>query len=213
MLLKGEDVTRLPSEKRAGLGLGRSFQQARLFGDLTVVESLALALERRERTELVPSLLALPPSQGAERRKTRRTLELIDLLGLGPYAERKTSELSTGTRRVAELGCTIAMGAEVVLLDEPTGGIAQREVEAFTPVLRQIRNHLDATVVIVAHDIPMIVDLVERMYVLASGQVIAEGPPTLLQDDPAVIAAYLGAAEEPSAGRSSTAAPAGPVRP
>jgi ABC-type branched-subunit amino acid transport system ATPase component len=84
------------------------------------------------------------------------------------------------------------MGADVILLDEPTGGIAQREVEAFTPVLRRIRDHLDATLMVVAHDVPMVVGLVDRLYVLESGQLIAEGPPDLLARDQAVISAYLG---------------------
>jgi len=192
VLLRGEDVTALRPEERAHLGLARSFQLAKLFEDLTVEEVVKIALERDEPTEVIPSLLGLPPSTAAERRKHLRAGEMMDLLGLTGYAERRAGELSTGTRRIVELGCIVAMGAEVILLDEPTGGIAQREVEAFTPVLRRIRDHLDATMIVVAHDVPMIVGLVDRMYVLASGQLIAEGPPSLLADDPEVIAAYLG---------------------
>jgi ABC-type branched-subunit amino acid transport system ATPase component/ABC-type branched-subunit amino acid transport system permease subunit len=192
VLLRGEDVTNMRPEDRAGLGLARSFQQARLFEDLTVSEVLKVALEREEPTELIPSLLSLPPSRSAERRKELRSAELMQLLGLSLYAERPAAELSTGTRRIVELGCIVAMGADVILLDEPTGGIAQREVEAFAPVLRRIRDHLDATMIVVAHDVPMVVGLVDRLYVLASGQLIAEGSPDLLSRDQAVIAAYLG---------------------
>jgi len=192
VLLHGEDVTDLRPEDRAALGLARSFQQARLFEDLTVTDVLKVALERDEPTEFIPSLLRLPPSRAAERRKDLRSAELMELLGLSAYAEGRAADLSTGTRRIVELGCIVAMGADVILLDEPTGGIAQREVEAFTPVLRRIRDHLDATLIVVAHDIPMVVGLVDRLYVLASGQVIAEGPPDLLSRDQAVIAAYLG---------------------
>jgi ABC-type branched-subunit amino acid transport system ATPase component len=104
-------------------------------------------------------------------------------------------ELSTGTRRFAELMTMIALGADVLLLDEPTAGIAQREVEAFAPVLRDIRAHLDATVVVIEHDIPLMISLVDRLYVLAAGQLIAEGPPQLVCEDEAVIAAYLGTDE------------------
>jgi ABC-type branched-subunit amino acid transport system ATPase component len=192
VLLNGEEVTDLAPEQRSRLGMARSFQQCRLFADLTVRDAFKVALERHDPTEVVPSLLGLPPARASERRKDLRADELVDLLGLGQFARRKASELSTGTRRIAELGCTIALGAEVVLLDEPTGGVAQREVEAFIPVLQQIRDHLDATMVIVAHDIPFVMSLCHRVYVLASGQVIAEGLPTVLQDDPLVIAAYLG---------------------
>ena len=182
-------------EQRARLGLGRTFQQARLFDDLALVDALKVALERDEPSEVVPSLLALPPSRAAERRKDVRAAELVDLLGLGDFASRHISELSTGIRRMAELGCVVALGADVVLMDEPTAGIAQREVEAFRPVLQEVRDHLGATVVLIEHDIPMVMSLVDRLYVLVSGAVIAEGPPALLRDDPAVIAAYLGTDE------------------
>jgi ABC-type branched-subunit amino acid transport system ATPase component len=196
VMLSGADVTALSPDERAWLGLGRSFQQCRLFEGLTILETFALALEREEPTELVPSLFALPPSAAAERDKRITAAELVDLLGLGQFAEKTATELSTGTRRIAELGCSVALGASVILLDEPTGGVAQREVEAFVPVLRQIRDHLDATMLIVAHDIPMIINLVDRVYVMASGEVIAEGPPTVLQTDRQVIAAYLGTDDE-----------------
>ena len=95
-------------------------------------------------------------------------------------------------RRMAELACVVALGADVILLDEPTAGIAQAEVERFTPVLSEIRAHLGATIVIIEHDIPLLMSLVDRMYVLAAGELLAEGPPDIVRTDPAVIAAYLG---------------------
>jgi ATPase subunit of ABC transporter with duplicated ATPase domains len=116
--------------------------------------------------------------------------------GLGLKADRvdhPVGVLSGGERRRVELARILFAGADVLLLDEPTGGIAQREVEAFVAVLRQIRDHLDATMLVIAHDIPMMVSLVDRLYVMASGAVIAEGEPSLLQSDPAVAIAYLGA--------------------
>jgi ABC-type branched-subunit amino acid transport system ATPase component len=193
--LLGEDVTHLAVDVRARMGLGRSFQQARLFEDLTVFECFEVALERHDPSELVPSMLALPPATLSERRKARQAKEIVELLGLERFADRKAGELSTGTRRITELGCMIAMGAEVLLLDEPTGGIAQSEVPAFCRVVREIRDHLDATIVVVGHDIPMMVELVNRVYVLSSGIVIAEGEPSLLQTDRAVMAAYFGTDE------------------
>mgnify|MGYP001297516315 CR=1 FL=1 len=195
VLLEGRDVTWLRPEQRARLGLGRTFQQARLFDDLELLDALRIALECREPSETVPSILGLPPSRSAERSKTLRAGDLVELLGLGAFRHRRVAELSTGTRRLAELGCAIGLGARVLLLDEPTAGIAQREVEAFRPVLRQVRDHLDATMVVIEHDLPLIMDLADRMYVLAAGTVIAEGPPSRLREDPAVIAAYLGTDE------------------
>ena len=190
--LFGADITSLPPEHRAQLGLGRTFQQARLFEGLTVLEAVQIGLERAEPSEVVPSVLALPPSIRAERRKRAEAEEIVDLLGLGPYASRRSGELSTGMRRMAELACVVALGAEVILLDEPTAGIAQAEVERFTPVLGEIRDHLDATIVIIEHDIPLLMSLVARMYVLASGELIASGAPDIVRTDPAVVEAYLG---------------------
>jgi ABC-type branched-subunit amino acid transport system ATPase component len=140
-------------------------------------------------------VLGLPPARRAEQRKDLRANELVDLLGLGAFASKNVGEMSTGTRRLAELGTMIGLGARVLLLDEPTAGIAQAEVEAFRPVLREIRAHLGATIVIIEHDIPLIMGLVDRLYVLASGALIAEGPPAVLREDPRVIAAYLGTDE------------------
>jgi ABC-type branched-subunit amino acid transport system ATPase component/ABC-type branched-subunit amino acid transport system permease subunit len=195
VLLDGVDITDLRPEARARLGVGRTFQQARLFDSLLVTEAFEVALEREEPSEVIPSLLSLPPAREAERRKDLRAAEIVDLLGLGAFATRYVSELSTGVRRIAELGCTIALGARVLLLDEPTAGIAQREVEAFRPVLDDIRRHLGATVVLIEHDLPLVIGLADHMYVLASGSVIAEGDPKQLRHDPRVVAAYLGTEE------------------
>jgi ABC-type branched-subunit amino acid transport system ATPase component/ABC-type branched-subunit amino acid transport system permease subunit len=193
--LFGEDITRLRPEERALLGLGRTFQQARLFDDLTVYESVQIGLERRDPSEVVPSVLALPPSWRAEKRKRQQAKEIVNLLGLGQFEGRRIIELSTGTRRLAELACVVAIGAEVILLDEPTAGIAQAEVEKFSPVIREIQQHLAATVVIVEHDVPLMMSLTERLYVLAAGQIIAEGPPEVIRNDQAVIEAYMGSDE------------------
>ena len=195
VLLDGRDITKLRPEERAKLGLGRTFQEARLFEELSVTDVFKLALESQEPSEIVPSLLGLPPSRAAERAKSMRAHEVVEMLGLGVYAYRHIGELSTGTRRFVELGCMIAMGAPVLLLDEPTAGIAQREVEAFRPVLREVRDHLGATMILIDHDIPMMMGLVDRVYALASGQIIAEGTPEQVRDDPTVIASYLGSDE------------------
>lgn len=191
----GVDVTRLSPADRAKLGLGRVFQDARLFPDLTVREAVQVALEARERSEVVPSLLGLPPSLRAERRKEGEATELVAFLGLTTYADTFIAHLSTGTRRIAELACLLALRPSVLLLDEPTAGVAQRETEAFEPLIKRVQAELGATVVVIEHDMPLVMALSDRVYCLSSGEVIAEGPPDAVRNEPAVIAAYLGTDE------------------
>jgi ABC-type branched-subunit amino acid transport system permease subunit/ABC-type branched-subunit amino acid transport system ATPase component len=193
--LYGQDVTGLAAHQRARLGMGRVFQDARLFGDLTVREAVMVALESRERSELLPSLLALPPSRRAERAKRAEADEVIAFLGLGRYADHAIVSLSTGSRRIVELACLLAQEARLLLLDEPTAGVAQREAEAFGPLVSSLRKELDATVVIIEHDIPLVSAMSDRLYCLALGEVIAEGTPDQVRTDPAVVAAYLGTDE------------------
>jgi ABC-type branched-subunit amino acid transport system ATPase component/ABC-type branched-subunit amino acid transport system permease subunit len=205
--LYGEDVTGLSAHQRARRGMGRIFQDARLFGDLTVREAVMVALEARERSELLPSLLALPPSVRAERSKRSQADEVIAFLGLGRYAQVPIASLSTGSRRIVELACLLAQEARLLLLDEPTAGVAQREAEAFGPLIASLRVELDATVVIIEHDIPLVSAMSDRLYCLSLGEVIAHGTPDEVRADPAVVAAYLGTDERAIARSGATAAP------
>ena len=207
----GVDITSLAAHERARLGIGRVFQDARLFSELTVRETVSVALEAHERSEFLPSLLALPPSRRAERRKRAEADAYIDFLGLGRYATTYAGELSTGTRRIVEMCCLLAQGAELLLLDEPTAGVAQRETEAFGPLIERIRTELDATVVIIEHDIPLIMSISDRVYCYAAGTLISQGTPEHVRNDPAVIAAYLGTDERAIARSDSRSSDGGKV--
>ena len=215
ILLWGQDATVLPPHERARLGVGRVFQDARLFADLSVRDTVKLALEVHERSEFVPSLLGYPPSRRAERQRASDAADFIDFLGLGRYADRFSSDLSTGTRRIVELCCLIARGSRLLLLDEPTAGVAQKETEAFGPLIQRIRAELDATVVIIEHDMPLVMAMSDRVYCLDAGAVIAEGDPDDVRGNPAVIAAYLGTDEVAiarSGALATVAAPSVPSR-
>ncbi len=191
----GDRVDGLADYRRARHGVGRAFQNARLFGALTVRETLMVALEARERSLLLPSMTALPPSVFAERRKRSQADEIILYLGLGRYADSLLAELSTGTRRIVELGSLMALDTRLMLLDEPTAGVAQRETEAFGPLIRSIQAELDSSVLIIEHDMPMVMSISDRIYCLEAGQVIAEGTPDEVRHDPKVVASYLGTDE------------------
>ncbi len=192
--LDGRDITRLPAFQRARLGLGRTYQQARLFADLTVIESVTVALERHHRSWLVPSVVGWPGAVRKERARMARAAEVLELLELQAYTHRLASQLPTGLRRMAELACVIALQPHVLLLDEPTAGFTQRETEAFGATIDAVRRHLGATIVIIDHDVPLMRSLVDRLYVLAAGEVIAHGPPSILDSDARVAEVYLGAA-------------------
>ena len=193
--LLGRDVSSLPPDQRARVGLGRSFQAASLFPDLTVRETVQVATEARYRTGLPTTAMFLP--QGFARGRQQRALadDIIGYLGLGRYADHFISDLSTGTRRIVELAGLIAIDQPVLCLDEPTAGVAQREAEAFGPLIDQIKTELDATVIVIEHDMPLIMSISDRIYCMEAGQVIAEGDPEAVRADPAVIASYLGTDE------------------
>ena len=148
-------------------------------------------------------MLALPPSPIAERRKRREADEIISYLGLGRYADSLIGELSTGTRRIVELGALIALDSKLLLLDEPTAGVAQRETEAFGPLIQTIQRELGASILIIEHDMPMVMSISNRIYCLEAGRVIAEGDPQSIRTNPAVIASYLGT-DERAIQRSNT---------
>jgi ABC-type branched-subunit amino acid transport system ATPase component len=179
-------------QRRARHGLGRTFQTADLFPDLTVRETVMVALEGRGRSSLVANALALPPAGRKERARAAEAADIVDFLGLGRYADTYISELSTGTRRIVELAGLLALDARVLCLDEPTAGVAQRETEAFGPLILAIRRELDASVLVIEHDMPLIMSMSDRVYCLEAGRVIASGPPEAVRSDPAVVASYLG---------------------
>ena len=188
----GNDVSGRSASARARVGLGRTFQAARLFPELTVRETVQVALEARGRTGLLSTALFLPSASRSERAMASDASDLIDFLGLGRYADGFVAELSTGTRRIVELAGLLALDAQVLCLDEPTAGVAQRETEAFGPLLKQIQQELHATMIVIEHDMPMIMALSDRVYCLEAGQIIAEGPPDEVRNDPRVVASYLG---------------------
>ncbi len=126
---------------------------------------------------------------------------------MGGYADRFINELSTGTRRIVELACLVAVEPRVLCLDEPTAGIAQRETEAFGPLILRVREELRASLLVIEHDMPLVMGISDRIYCLEAGRVISEGSPEVVRHDPVVVASYLGT-DERAIARSGTAAAA-----
>ena len=193
IVLGAEDITGCSVAERAWRGLGRSFQDARLFPALTVEETIAVALERwiDVRDPLNPAL-RLPAAFDSEEHVRQRVDELIELFGIEGFRSRFVRELSTGSRRVVDLACVAAHRPTVVLLDEPSSGIAQRETEALGPLLERLRDGLGAALVVVEHDVPLVTRVADRIIAMDQGAVIADGPPGEVLSDGAVVASYLG---------------------
>ena len=176
--LAGADITDRTASARARLGLGRSFQDSRLFSGLTVRDALAVSLERfTDVADPFNAMLRLPLQVRTEAAVHERVDELLDMFGLDRYADNLVSELSTGSRRLVDLAAVVAHQPSVVLLDEPSSGVAQREVEAMVGLLRSVRDRLDATLLVVEHDIAFIAELADRLVAMDRGAVLLSGPP------------------------------------
>jgi ABC-type branched-subunit amino acid transport system ATPase component len=179
----------LSPELRARRGMVRSFQDAGLFATMTVFDVVQLALERAHPTALFPAVVGagLP-----EEHKRERAAELLALMGLDGYRRKEIRELSTGTRRITEIACLIGLEPRLLLLDEPSSGIAQRETEALGDLLLRIRTQLHTTMIVIEHDIPLIMGIADRIVAMEAGRVIAVGAPADIRANELVIEAYLG---------------------
>ncbi len=200
------DITHLDPHRRARLGLGRSFQDGRLFPTLTVHETLAIALERSIRTRNPLSAAVWAPNvTRSERSINRRVEELLELMGIEDFRDKLVRELSTGSKRIVDLACVMAHEPSVLLLDEPSSGIAQREAEALGPVLLNIRDQTGASLLLIEHDVPLMLAVADRVVALDLGRKIADGDPDAVVNEPAVVESYLGGGA--AIARSGTTAP------
>jgi len=192
----GIDLGEYLPEERLGAGVVRSFQDCRLFPELTVLDVLLLSEDARHEVSVLPTTLRLPWARRAERQKLERVDQVIAAFGLERFRQHRTSELSTGTRRVVDLASIVLARPRLLLLDEPTAGIAQREAEAFVPLLRRLHRVADTTIVLVEHDVPLVFELCSAVVVMELGRVVAAGPSQQVRADPKALAAYLGASDE-----------------
>jgi ABC-type branched-subunit amino acid transport system ATPase component len=163
---------------------------------LTVLDVLLLSEDARQEVAVLSTTLRLPWARRTERRKLEAVNQMIAAFGLERFRHHRTAELSTGTRRVVDLAAVVLAKPRLLLLDEPTAGIAQREAEAFIPLLQRIHEVADTTIVLVEHDVPLVFELCSKVVVMELGQVVAAGPPEVIRADSKALAAYLGASDE-----------------
>jgi branched-chain amino acid transport system ATP-binding protein len=197
VVLDGVNISRKTPDRRARAGLGRSFQDARLFPALTVEETIAVSLERWvEVRDPFNAALRLPAQHDSERQVQRQVDDMIELMGIESFRSKFVRELSTGSRRVVDIACVLAHRPSVVLLDEPSSGIAQREAEALGPLLLRIRDTLGASLLVIEHDMPLITSVANRLLALDQGRVLVAGPAAEVLEHPAVVSSYLGTSPE-----------------
>jgi branched-chain amino acid transport system ATP-binding protein len=193
IFVRGHDVTDWAPHERAQGGVARSFQDALLYPSLTVAETIAVARERHlDSKDLVAAAFQLPASYESELAVAAKVDELIELMGLGAFRQKLTGELSTGTRRIVDLACILAQDPKVLMLDEPSGGVAQKETEALGPLLIRVREQIGCSVVVIEHDMPLLRTICDEMIALELGGIIAQGTPEEVLEHPAVIESYLG---------------------
>jgi ABC-type branched-subunit amino acid transport system ATPase component len=182
----GADVTAMGPDRRAALGVIRSFQDGRLWPTLTAREAMLLATERSHRTGVVGALLGLPRWRAAERQRLHDAVTLAETMGLSPYLDHPAGELSTGVRRVLDLACMIALRPRVLLLDEPSAGLASAEAAMLPALLARVRRETGTAIMMVEHDLPLVFGVADRIVVLEEGRVVADGRPDDVRAHPAV---------------------------
>ncbi len=197
VLVDGESVVGLRPDKIARKGLGRTFQNIRLFGDMTAAENVATAADSLNKSGLIGSLLGVPRSRRDEKEAMEKAHELLKFIGLDHRAHQMAKNLPYGDQRRLEIARALALNPKVLLLDEPAAGFNPQEKVELGELIRKIRDRGYA-VLLIEHDMSLVMKISDRISVLDFGQKIAEGKPEEIQNSQRVIDAYLGVAEDAS---------------
>ncbi len=194
ILIQGQTVTPFTPERACAMGVLRTFQNVRLFGELSLRENIMMGAYSAGRCSMVSAMLRLPIHARLEREAAERADHWMDLLGLMDYADAGATSLPLGLQRVAELARAMAANPQIVLLDEPGAGLNKVEKERLSDILRSIAAETNCALLVVDHDMGLVMGLVERLVVLDFGKLIAQGVPEEMVRHPDVVEAYLGVA-------------------
>ena len=192
--LLGEDISALPAHARAARGISRTFQLIGLAKSQSVLENLLMAQHLATPYGLGSALTRIGPSRWYEREVRERAAATLEGLGFQRYADTPVARLSHGQQRIVEIGCALVSSPELVLLDEPSAGMSPAAAEDLAETLRDVRDKLGRTVLLIEHNVPLVLAVADELYVMDAGRVIADGEPLEVVGRPDVVSAYLGTA-------------------
>ena len=198
IMFAGAEITRLPAARRAALGVARTFQNIALFPSMTVLDNIKLGRHVHLRSGLLAGGLYVGRARREEQRlEAYIEREVVDLLGIRDILHTPAATLAYGLRKRVELARAIAMEPLLLLLDEPVAGLDRADREWMMRLIRGLQRQRAMTVLLVEHDMNVVMDLADQVVVLDFGRVIAAGTPAQVRENPAVVAAYLGAEAQP----------------
>jgi branched-chain amino acid transport system ATP-binding protein len=192
VIYQGQAIQGFAPHRIAACGIARTFQNLRLFGNLSAIENVAIARHLHQQTSLFAGILGLPKARKSEQETYDRAKDLLDLVGLTGKYRQQARNFSYGDQRRLEIARALALEPNLLLLDEPAAGMNPNEKGTLSDLIRQIREQFNLTVLLIEHHIPLVMGLCDRIAVLDFGELIALGAPEIVKEDPAVIEAYLG---------------------